>query len=202
MHHYSPSAERNKAPILDQLSKWLGGDETILEIGSASGQHALFFANNLPNIRWQCGDRTPYLAQLADNIQTAKQTNVLPPIELDVMHYHWALHQYDAVFTANTLHIMTQVEVDYFLTHVHQALRPEGKLIVYGPFNYQDTDTSESNREFDSMLRQRNVGSCIKSFEAINGKLVENQFTLINDIAMPANNRLMKYQFTLLMGSD
>ena len=195
MYHFSPSAERNKEPILQQLLKWLEGNEIILEIGSGSGQHALFFAEYLPKICWRCSDRRDYLPELTDNIRSAEQANVLPPIELDVMHYDWGLKQYDAIFTANTFHIMTKVGVDYFLTHVCQALPPQGKLIVYGPFNYHSAYTSDSNRDFDVMLRQRNVGSCIKSFETINKTLSDNHFTLQDDVAMPANNRLIVWQY-------
>ncbi len=164
MQHFSSAAERNKTPILIQLSKWLKGDENILEIGSGTGQHALFFATHFSTIRWQCTDRQAYLLSLTDNIQNGMQPHVLPPIELDVINYDWALMQYDVVYTANTLHIMTQVEADFFLNHVHLALKPNGKLIIYGPFKYNGVYTSDSNHEFDKMLRQRGVGSGIKAF--------------------------------------
>ena len=194
MHNFSLAAERNKQPMVDQLSKWLRGHETILEVGSASGQHGLFFSQQMPHIHWQCSDRSDYLPELADNIKTANLSNVPEPIKLDVMNYDWSLCQYNVVFTANTLHIMTAAEVDYFLSQVHLALRPQGKLLVYGPFNYQNDYTSVSNREFDVMLRERNVGSCIKSFEVINEQLGNSQFALIDDISMPANNRMIAWQ--------
>ena len=196
MHNFSAASERSKQPIFDQLSRRIGGNETILEVGSRSGQHALFFAQKLPCTHWQCSDLADNLSQLTDNIKHANLTNVALPIELDVIHYDWASWQYDVIFTANTLHIMTQEEVDHFLSHVHLALRPRGKLIAYGPFNYQNDYTSASNRDFDVILRQKNMGSCIKSFELTHAHLSKNQFTLLNDWTMPVNNRLIAWELS------
>jgi len=195
MHHFSSVAERNKQPILTQLRNWLANDETILEIGSGSGQHALFFSQHFPAIHWQCSEREEdTVRMLIGNIVQENLINVLTPIVLDVVNYDWGAQPYDAIFTANTLHIMTEQEVAYFLNHVHLALKPHGKLIIYGPFIYQNKYTSDSNRKFDKMLRQRNVGSGLKSFDLIAKVLHEYQFTLKHDIPMPANNQLLYWE--------
>jgi cyclopropane fatty-acyl-phospholipid synthase-like methyltransferase len=191
---FSPAAERNKKFICDQLSILIKGSARLLEIGSASGQHALYCSHALPDVSWQCSDRADYLPSLVDNIKRSQLKNVLVPIELDVMYYTWNLLQYDVIFTANTLHIMTQKEVDIFLRHVHLALRPEGKLIIYGPFNYKNGYTSESNHQFDNILRHRQMGSYIKSFESVDALLIDSHFKFVKDINMPANNQLIVWQ--------
>jgi cyclopropane fatty-acyl-phospholipid synthase-like methyltransferase len=196
MTGFSPAAERNKKFICDQLSILIKGSASLLEIGSATGPHAIYFSQALPDLSWQCSDRTDYLPSLNDNIKQSKLNNVLPPIELDVMYYPWNTLQYNVIFTANTLHIMTQKEVDIFLRHVHLALKPEGKLIIYGPFNYNNEYTSESNRQFDNMLRNQHMGSCIKSFESVDDLLIDSNFKFVKDVSMPANNRLIVWELT------
>ena len=159
---FSPAAERNKKVIGDQLAALITGPASLLEIGSGTGQHALHCSQALPQVSWQCSDRPDYLPALLDNITQSTLANVLPPIELDVMHYAWSEHQYDVIYTANTLHIMSTREVDFFLQQAHLALKPTGMLVIYGPLNYNNAYTSESNREFDQRLRSQHTGSCIK----------------------------------------
>ena len=194
MNNYSSAAERNQTAIYEQLCRWVSEDACILEVGSGSGQHAIHCAQAWPKVIWQCSDRPDYFPGLRVNIQKAKFCNMPMPLLLDVLTYAWESAQYDVIYTANTLHIMNQEEVDYFISHVHQGLHFEGKFILYGPFNYNNDYTSASNRAFDALLRQRNGGSCIKSFESINQKLIDNQLELLDDVAMPANNRLIVWQ--------
>ena len=128
MHNFSPSADRNKQPILEYLVKWLSGDETILEIGSYSGQHAIFFTERLPHINWQCSDRNLYIDDLISNIKLSAVSHLASPIELDVMDYQWNSQQYDVIYTANTLHMMSAQEVAYFMNQVASALTSTGKF--------------------------------------------------------------------------
>ncbi|MCF6777476.1 class I SAM-dependent methyltransferase [Thiotrichales bacterium 19X7-9] len=193
MQHFSPATERNKAPILEQLIQWLNGNESILEIGSSSGQHGVYFTESMPNLAWQFSDRKIYLAGLAENILNTNRSNLSLPIELDVVDYDWSTKKYDAIFSANTIHIMLDHEVEYFLNHVHLALKHNGKLIIYGPFNYQGNYTSESNKAFDLSLKQQGYGG-IKPFERLDSMLSQCGFKLQKDIDMPANNRLLMWQ--------
>ncbi|MCF6765929.1 class I SAM-dependent methyltransferase [Thiotrichales bacterium 19S3-7] len=193
MFYFSDATERNKRPILEQLLQWLNQRESVLEIGSASGQHGLYFRAYMPNLQWQFSDRSSYLAGLTKNLLNANLPDIDLPIELDVKNYNWSLNKYDVIFTANTLHIMQFDEVDYFLNHLHLALKRHGKLIIYGPFNYQGDYTSESNQMFDQYLKQQGYGG-IQSFETLNDILFQYNITLQADVEMPANNRLLLWQ--------
>ena len=195
LHNFSAAADRNKNHIFKFLAKYLKGDDKILEIGSCSGQHGLFFAQMFPNICWQFSDILKYMPDLLDNIRNSDLKNLMEPFELEVMSYDWSRAKYDIIYTANTLHIMNDIQVDCFLNNLGHSLRKYGKLIIYGPFNYNNVYTSESNYNFDLMLRSRKMGSYIKSFEKINETLKTNGFNLIEDIAMPKNNRILIWSY-------
>ena len=193
---FSTACERNKAPILHYLQQWLTPGDSVLEIGSGTGQHGVFFASQLPKIRWQSTEQPISLAGLQKGIDEAHLKNLPTPLPLDVNHYAWETSQYQAVFSANTLHIMSWPTVKQFLEQVNKALLPAGKLILYGPFRYQGTYTSESNAIFDQTLQARDAQSGIRDFEAIEEILQNKGFLLIHDQPMPANNQLLLWQLS------
>lgn len=188
---YSEACERNKTPILKVISPWFQGISTVLEIGSGTGQHARYFAQNLPHLRWQMSDCGDYLAAL----QQQNMDNLPQPIELDVRQGRtWPQDRYDAVFTANSLHIMSASSVEKLIAGAGKLLSNGGLLVVYGPFKYGGQYTSASNASFDQMLQQRDPQSGIRDFEWIN-RLVANQgLKLMQDNAMPANNQCIIWQ--------
>ena len=169
---FAPSCERNQGPILDVLRRHFGNTRRVLEIGSGTGQHAVHFAAAMPWLAWQCSDR-------ADN---------LPGIALDVDGC-WPDTAFDAVFSANTLHIMGWPQVEAFFAGVGGVLPVGGLLVVYGPFNYGGDFTSESNRAFEQWLKARDPASGIRDFEAVDALARGIGLRLIEDNAMPANNR-------------
>ncbi len=120
--------------------------------------------------------------------------NVLPPLELDVNQTHWHSGRYDAVFSANTLHIMGWPEVIRFFEGVGAVLAPGGVLVVYGPFNYNGQFTSSSNARFDAWLKARDPASGVRDFEAVDALARAQGLVLQQDIAMPANNRSLVWQ--------
>lgn len=155
----------------------------------------MFFASQLPDVIWQCSERAVYLDGLKLWIEEAKLDNLLTPLELDVMNYDWgSTKKYQAVFSANTLHIMDWRAATHFLTNVHKALTSGGKLIVYGPFRYGGYYTSDSNAQFDRSLQLGDPKSGIRDFEKVDHILKEAGFTLVSDHDMPANNQLILWQ--------
>ena len=186
---YSESCEQNREPILAVLSKVFADRRQVLEVGSGTGQHAVYFGAELPHLRWQTADVLPHHAGIRAWIEEAALPNVLLPLELDVNQPHWSSDRYDAVFSANTLHIMGWPEVQLFFQGVGQVLQPGGVLVVYGPFNYNGAFTSESNARFDVWLKQRDPASGVRDFEAVNAEARAQGLVLQRDIAMPANNR-------------
>jgi len=194
MKLYSESCEENKIPILEVLQKEFAEAETILEIGSGTGQHAVFFAAQMPNLIWQPSDVIDSHASIIAWIAESDLDNVLPPLELDVAKHHWPAHQYDSVFSANTTHIMSWPEVVELFSGVANVMKGGGKFCLYGPFNYGGTYTSQSNAHFDQWLKARDPKSGIRDFEVLDAMAKEHQLILVNDYEMPANNRTLVWQ--------
>ncbi|MGB8436551.1 MAG: DUF938 domain-containing protein [Burkholderiales bacterium] len=194
MKSYSEASERNRGPILAVLRRWLTGTCSVLEIGSGNGQHAVYFADALPHVSWQASDRVENLRDIGDWIEEAALPNTGAAIELDVNAENWPRWAFDAVFSANTAHIMSWPEVELMITRSAAALRPGGLFFLYGPFNYGGRFTSESNARFDAGLRARVAHMGIRDFEAVDARASAAGFALIEDNAMPANNRLLVWR--------
>ncbi|MGE5321049.1 MAG: DUF938 domain-containing protein [Hyphomicrobiaceae bacterium] len=193
---FSDSCVQNREPILAVLRKVFADRSQVLEIGSGTGQHAVYFAAELPHLRWQTADVPEHHAGIQLWLAEAKLTNVLPPLALDVNDTAWRSHRYDAVFSANTLHIMSWPEVEEFFAGVGEVLQAGGILAVYGPFNYGGRYTSESNARFDAWLKARDPASGVRDFEAVDALARARRLILQDDIAMPANNRMLVWRMT------
>ena len=188
---FSEACERNKDPILAILREALAGCADVLEIGSGTGQHAVHFARHLPWLEWQPTDRGEYLGSLAARVRLEGPPNLRQPLELDVLaDGPWPAGEADAVFSANTLHIMSWDAVEAAFRGIGALLRPGGVLAIYGPFRYGGEFTSASNAEFDAFLRARDPDSGIRDAEAVDGLARRNGLVLSDDHAMPANNQL------------
>lgn len=191
---FSQACENNKQPILEVLKTAFSNIDTVLEVGSGTGQHAVYMAEHLPHLVWQPSDQALYLEGVKARCGDYTGDNLNVPVELDVTQPLWRVDAVDGIFTANTLHIMSWAMVEDFFKGVGHTLSAQGKLCVYGPFNYNGQFTSESNQVFDGYLRQRNPESGIRDFEAIN-QLAENLgLYLVTDHEMPANNRLLEWE--------
>lgn len=190
---FAPHCERNQAPILEVLRAYFLNRRRVLEVGSGTGQHAVFFAPALPDTTWQTSDMEANLPGIRLWLQDAAQPNLPPPLALDVTG-PWPKEKFDAAFTANSLHIMPWSAVEKFFSGIDGVLEPQGMLAVYGPFNYRGTFTSDSNRDFDAWLKQLSALSGIRDFEAVDALAKAIGLKLVKDHAMPANNRLIIWQ--------
>lgn len=175
------------------ISKLFSDRSGVLEIGSGTGQHAVFFAKSMPHLVWFTSDCKPYLPGITLWVEEEKLANIIAPIELDVTTSSWPKINVDAVFTANTFHIMNDFEVNECLKGVGGLLNPQDSFVIYGPFNYNGEYTSESNKSFDQWLKNRDHKSGIKDFENILEMAQENGLQLNNDYEMPANNRILHF---------
>ncbi|MGP8035025.1 MAG: DUF938 domain-containing protein [Steroidobacteraceae bacterium] len=191
---HSEACERNKGPILAVLSGALGDSRSVLEIGSGTGQHAVHFARHLPHLAWQPSERPEELGPLTERIRLEGPPNLLPAVELDVRRQPWPVAAVDAVYSANTLHIMGWDAVQDFFHGVGALLRAAGVLCVYGPFRYRGGYSSDSNAEFDRFLRSRDPASGIRDFEAVERLAAGAGLALAADHAMPANNQTLVWR--------
>lgn len=191
---FSEACERNKGPILAVLREALAESTSVLEIGSGTGQHAVHFARQLLHLDWQPTDRGEYLPSLAARIALEGPPNLRSPVELDVDGRNWPFGGMDAVFSANTLHIMSWSTVASFFEGIGRVLLQGGLLLVYGPFRYDGAFTSASNAAFDADLRSRDPASGIRDFEAVDALARTQGLCLVKDHAMPANNQLLAWR--------
>ncbi len=187
---YSESCDQNRDVIHEVLKPYLKPDIEVLEIASGSGQHAVYFAGLNPEVSWQTSDRKEYLSGIQSWLAFANLLNLPEPLLLDVGN-EWPVKQYDLVFTANSLHIMNENEAGHCIRGAATCLKPGSFFIVYGPFNYNGTFTSDSNRQFEDWLKGNNPASGIKHFEVVNDIAGQSGLKLVDDVSMPANNRIL-----------
>jgi cyclopropane fatty-acyl-phospholipid synthase-like methyltransferase len=194
MLSFSEACERNKEPILAVLRNELAASTRVLEVGSGTGQHALHFAARLPHLTWQPSELAEQLPSLEERIRGAGTGNLRPPLALDVRDEPWRVPSCDAVFSANTLHIMAWEAVREFFRGVGAVLEAPGVLCVYGPFRFRGRHTSDSNAEFDRYLKARDPASGIRDFEALDALAAAHGLGFAADHAMPANNRTLVWR--------
>ena len=187
---FAPACERNREPVLAVLRTHFADRRRVLEIGSGTGQHAVHFAAAMPWLEWQCSDVDTNLPGIRAWLEEARLPNTPPPLALDVRGA-WPTTRHDATFSANTLHIMGWEDVEVFFEGVGRVLDDNGVLVVYGPFNYGGAFTSDSNRDFDAWLKARDPRSGVRDFEAVDALAQRIGLHLVDDVAMPANNRCL-----------
>ncbi len=188
---FSESCVQNQQAILEVLLPLLKDKERLLEIGSGTGQHAVFFAKHMPHLIWQTSDQSMYHGGIKLWLDDAGLDNTLPPLSLDVSTDKWPETTFDTIFSANAVHIMSWENVVDYFNNGSPLLESEGYFILYGPFNYDGKYTSESNARFDQWLKNNDPKSCIKDFEKLNDLAEKGHMKLVDDIAMPANNRIL-----------
>ena len=188
---YSQACENNKGPILQKLKTYLANTTQVLEIGSGTGQHAVYFAAQLPHLQWQTSDIAAHHGGINAWIDAYPSANLQRPIIVDLNYPVKLSQKYDAVFTANTLHIIAWELVEALITLVGNTLAQGGQFCVYGPFKYKGEFTSASNQQFDMSLRERDQNSGIRDIEALLELAKTAGLVLQADYDMPANNQLL-----------
>lgn len=191
MKPFAESCEQNRDPILAVLREAFADRRRVLEIASGTGQHAVYFAGALPHLNWQTSELPENHAGIHAWLDEACLVNVLPPLALDVNATDWPVATVDAIFNANTVHIIAWPAVQRLFAGIGRVLEVGGIVCMYGPFNYGGQFTSESNARFDVWLKSRDPNSGVRDFEALD-RLAEAQgLRLEQDVAMPSNNRIL-----------
>jgi cyclopropane fatty-acyl-phospholipid synthase-like methyltransferase len=188
---FSESCFQNQKPILKHLQQLCSHPANVLEIGSGTGQHAVYFAGQLPHLNWYTSDRIEHHSDIKLWLDEALLSNAHYPVELDVRQTIWPDLEVDIVFSANTAHIMSTIEVQAFFIGVGKQLKNKGLFILYGPFNYNGQYTAQSNANFDLWLKKRDPESSIKDFEFLNSLARQSGLELFQQINMPANNQIL-----------
>ena len=196
---FSQACENNQQPILEVLQQELKNSHHVLEVGSGTGQHSVYFAPCLTHLHWQTSDVYANHAIINAWHAAYPAPNLYAPLSFDISSDSIPINKtinalYDAVFTANTLHIMSWSLVSKLFELVGDTLPLKGKFIVYGPFNENGRYSSDSNRQFDYSLRQRDSNSGIRALEDIIEVAEKQHLLLINRYKMPANNEILVFQ--------
>jgi hypothetical protein len=216
---YAESCEKNKDQILAVLKEIFAERKRVLEIASGTGQHAVYFGRELPHLIWQPSEQAQNLAGIQAWLDEAQLPNVLPPLAFNVNDSHWPFSKSispeppesldpvhpevskdegstlsfwpDAIFNANTVHIISWPEVERMFAHIASVIEPGGYVCFYGAYNYGGKFTSESNASFDAWLKSRDPKSGVRDFEAVNRLAASHGLELLRDIEMPSNNRIL-----------
>lgn len=194
MKPFSDACEQNKRPILEVLQTEFVHCRSILEIGSGTGQHAVFFANEMPYLNWQTSDVHDAHAGIIAWLEQSGLENVGRPLTLEIGNDTWPERTFDGIFSANTTHIMSWPEVELMFAGVSRMLVANGIFCLYGPFNYKDSFTSESNARFDVWLKQRDPRSGVRDFERLDALAESHAMSLTHDYEMPVNNRILVWK--------
>ncbi len=194
MKPYAESCDINKDPILNVLRDVFADRHKVLELASGTGQHAVHFGKALPHLTWQTSELMENHAGIQAWLDEAQLPNVLSPLHIDANDVQWPVSQYDAIFNANTVHILSWPEVVKLFSGIGRVMEPGGILCLYGPFNYGGKFTSDSNARFDVWLKNRNPLSGVRDFEALDTLAVAQGMNLLKDIEMPINNRTLVWK--------
>ncbi|QKK01863.1 MAG: DUF938 domain-containing protein [Pseudomonadota bacterium] len=187
---WSAASERNREPIGDVLTYWLPRGGRVLEIGAGTGQHAVHFHRIRPDLEWLATDVGHVLEPLARRL-SLEAPALAPPRALTVGLDTWPPGPFDAVYTANTLHIMPWSRTPALLDGAATCLRPDGCLVVYGPFRDGGRHSAASNAAFDHSLRSRDPEMGVRDAISLTDLAAERGLVAEADLTMPANNRIL-----------
>lgn len=191
---YAESSAQNRAPIQAVLEEVFADRRRVLEIASGTGQHAVYFGAALPHLSWQTSELAVNHPGIQAWLDEAGLANVLPPVALDVNDPVWPVGGFDAVFNANTVHIVSWPAVERMFAGIGRVLELGGLLCLYGPFNYGGHYTAESNARFDAWLKNRDPASGVRDFEALNALAEAQGLVLFKDFDMPSDNHTLVWR--------
>ncbi|MEM8750794.1 MAG: DUF938 domain-containing protein [Pseudomonadota bacterium] len=191
---FSKSADKNKEVIAEQLALVLKPGQRVLEIASGTGQHAVHFSDVLPQITWQPSDVDLDAYGLSDTLSRVTRPNLLAPIVLDVCHWPNLRPKFDAVYSANCIHVMPPANLLPYVEGAARSLRAGGLMMLYGPFKYGGAFTTPSNAQFSNWLAETYPGAGIRDFETVDALARDNGLSFVSDTPMPANNQFLVWR--------
>ena len=194
---FAPAAERNREPILEVLRRVLPASGTILEIASGTGQHAVFFSERLPRLRWQPSDpAADALRSIRTWVSEEARENLLAPIELDVRSKPWPIARADAMLCINMIHVSPWEASEALFEGAQRLLSADAPLVTYGPYRVHGEHTAPSNAAFDQSLRSRDPRWGVRDIDELSALATRTGFTLEQSVLMPANNMTLVWRRT------
>ena len=194
---FSPSAERNKQPILDVLRTYLPEQGSALEIASGTGQHVVWFAQHLPQWTWQPTDmHRGALYNIEVRANESDLANIHAAVELDVLAQPWPLQEetFDLVLCINMLHIAPWASCAALMQGSARLLQPHGLLVTYGPYFEDGVPPTPSNVAFDQSLRAHDPSWGIRHREDVEREANAAGLQILARHEMPANNLMLVFR--------
>ncbi|MGB5314028.1 MAG: DUF938 domain-containing protein [Polyangiales bacterium] len=192
---FAPAAERNREPILEVLRRVLPASGTVLEIASGTGQHAVFFSERLPPLRWQPSDpAADALRSIRAWVSEEARENLLAPIDLDVRSKPWPVARADAMLCINMIHVSPWEASEALFEGAQRLLSADAPLVTYGPYRVHGEHTAPSNAAFDQSLRSRNPRWGVRDIDELSELATRTGFTLEESVLMPANNMTLVWR--------
>lgn len=192
---FAPAAERNRQPILEVLRRVLPASGLVLEVASGTGQHATFFSEQVPSVRWQPTDASlEALESIHGWVAEAGRDNLLSPLHLDVRWSRWPVEEADALLCINMIHISAWETTEALFAGASHLLASGSAMITYGPYRLHGEHTAPSNEAFDLDLRSRDARWGIRDVDELSELGDRTGFVLAERIAMPANNMTLVWR--------
>ena len=191
---FSASADRNKQAIGDALSGYFEATDNVFEVGSGTGQHAVYFSQRFSNLQWQPTDRSEHIAPMTQRIAESGLGNIAAPMVLDVAVESSIKDQYSLAYSANTAHIMSLTEVASMFNLLSSLLKPNGYFALYGPFSFAGKHTSDGNESFDAMLKQQSTSMGIRDKSELDELAFEAGLDFHEQLNLPANNCVLVWR--------
>ena len=192
---YFPHVARNREPILEVLRRVLPRHGLVLEIASGGGEHAAYFAENLPDLRWQPTDANAEMFEsIAAHRAAAGVANLLAPLHLDVTSDQWPVQRADALVCCNMIHIAPWAATEGLIAGAGRTLSRGGLLYLYGPYKIDGRHTAPSNQDFDARLRAQNPQWGIRDLADVTALAARHGLSLTETVSMPANNLSVIFQ--------
>lgn len=185
-----PATTRNRVAIADVLTRILPTSGTVLEIGSGSGEHALYFSGRFPDLIWQPSDPDPLNIQSIQAwAKSAQRPNLRAPLSINASDVLMPIKAVSAVICINVIHISPWDATEGLMRNAANILPPGGPLYLYGPYRINGSHTAESNATFDQSLRQQNCKWGVRDLEAVVSEAETNEMAFVERVVMPANNQ-------------
>ena len=197
---FSPATQRNREPLLEVLRDLLPTGSQVLEIASGTGEHGVWFCQQIPGLIWQPSDPDPELRQSIASHAEHADVDLLPARNIDVTEADWSAGAegaaFDAVFCANMIHIAPWTAALGLISGAARDLKPGGKLIIYGPFKRRGSHTAPSNAAFDQSLRSQDPEWGVRDLERVSEEAAKQGFQAPSVVEMPSNNLTLVFELT------
>lgn len=191
----SPAARRNREPIAEILRNVLPAQGLVLELASGTGEHAAFFAECFPKLRWQPSDPDrEAMAAIEAWRQHAALDNFAPPLRIDAEEQPWPIARADAMLCINMIHISRWHATQGLMRGAAQLLSSGAPLILYGPYLREGVTTAPSNVAFDQSLRRRNPDWGLRDVAAVAAEAEAQGLRFERLVEMPANNLILLFR--------